>query len=50
MPDIDAIESRLKADRFDVSEIRDGNKAGTRASTVRDPVHGVSTLLIQPLS
>jgi catechol 2,3-dioxygenase-like lactoylglutathione lyase family enzyme len=50
VPDIDAIESRLKADRFDVSEIRDGNKAGTRVCTVRDPVHDVPTLLIQPLS
>ena len=45
--DIDAIHSRLSADRFDISEIRDGNKPGTRVCTVRDPVHGVPTLLIE---
>jgi catechol 2,3-dioxygenase-like lactoylglutathione lyase family enzyme len=50
VPDIDAIQSRLKADRFDVSEIRHGNKPGTRVCTVRDPVHDVPTLLIEPLS
>ena len=48
--DIDAIRSRLLADRFDVSEIRDGNKAGTRVCTVREPVHDVPTLLIEPVS
>ena len=50
VPDIDAIRSRLLADRFDVSEIRDGNKAGTRVCTVREPVHDVPTLLIEPVS
>jgi catechol 2,3-dioxygenase-like lactoylglutathione lyase family enzyme len=50
VPDIEAVQSRLLADRFDVSEIRDGNKAGTRVCTVRDPVHGVPTLLIEPVS
>jgi catechol 2,3-dioxygenase-like lactoylglutathione lyase family enzyme len=50
VPDIEAIQSRLRADRFDVSEIRDGNKPGTRVCTVRDPVHDVPTLLIEPLS
>ena len=50
VPNIDAIRSRLLADRFDVSEIRDGNKAGTRVCTVRDPVHAVPTLLIEPVS
>lgn len=50
VPDIDAIQSRLLADRFDVSEIRDGNKPGTRVCTVRDPVHEVPTLLIEPVS
>lgn len=50
VPDIEAIQSRLQADRFDVSEIRDGNKAGTRVCTVRDPVHDVPTLLIEPVS
>jgi catechol 2,3-dioxygenase-like lactoylglutathione lyase family enzyme len=48
--EIDAIRSRLLGDRFDVSEIRDGNKPGTRVCTVRDPVHGVPTLLIEPVS
>ncbi len=48
--DIEAIRSRLQADRFDVSELRDGNKPGTRVCTVRDPVHDVPTLLIEPLS
>jgi len=48
--DIDAIQARLRADRFDVSEIRDGNKPGTRVCTVRDPVHDVPTLLIEPVS
>jgi len=47
--DIDAIQARLRADRFDVSEIRDGNKPGTRVCTVRDPVHGVPTLLLEPV-
>ncbi len=48
--DMDAIHSRLSADRFDVSEIRDGHKPGTRVCTVRDPVHDVPTLLIEPVS
>jgi catechol 2,3-dioxygenase-like lactoylglutathione lyase family enzyme len=48
--DIDAIQARLRADRFDVSEIRDGNKPGTRVCTVRDPVHDVPTLLIEPVA
>lgn len=47
--DIDAIRSRLADDGFDVSEIRKGNKPGTRVCTVRDRVHGVPTLLIQPV-
>lgn len=48
--DIDAIHSRLSADGFDVSGIRDGNKPGTRVCTVRDPVHNVPTLLIEPVT
>jgi catechol 2,3-dioxygenase-like lactoylglutathione lyase family enzyme len=48
--DIDAIHSRLSADGFDVSDIRDGHKAGTRVCTVREPVHDVPTLLIEPVS
>ena len=50
VPDIEAIQSRLQADRLDVSEIRDGNKPGTRVCTVRDPVHDVPTLVIEPVS
>lgn len=50
VPDMEASQARLRADRFDVSEIRDGNKPGTRVCTVRDPVHDVPTLLIEPLS
>jgi len=48
--DLEAVHSRLQEDRFDVSEIREGHKPGTRVCTVRDPVHGVPTLLIEPLS
>lgn len=48
VPDVDAIRRRLAADGFDVSETRAGHKPGTRVCTVRDPVHGVPTLLIQP--
>jgi len=48
--EIDAIHARLVGDGFDVSEIRDGNKPGTRVCTVRDPVHEVPTLLVEPVS
>ncbi|MFP6655704.1 MAG: VOC family protein [Myxococcota bacterium] len=48
--DLDAIHSRLSADGFELSEIRDGHKPGTRVCTVRDPVHEVPTLLIEPVS
>jgi catechol 2,3-dioxygenase-like lactoylglutathione lyase family enzyme len=49
VPDVDAIRARLAADRFDVSEVRDGHKPGTRVCTVRASVHDVPTLLIQPV-
>ena len=49
VPDVDAIQARLAADGFDVSETRTGHKPGTRVCTVRHPVHGVPTLLIQPV-
>jgi len=49
VPDIDAVQARLAADGFDVSEVRTGHKPGTSVCTVRDPVHGVPTLLIQPV-
>ncbi len=44
--DIDASRSRLTASGFDVSEVRDGMKPGTRVATVRRETHGVPTLLI----
>ena len=48
--DLDAIRARLVANGFDVSGIRDGNKPGTRVCTVRDRVHGMPTLLIEPVA
>ncbi|MCP4907573.1 MAG: VOC family protein [bacterium] len=48
--EIDAIRARLVGEGFDVSKIREGNKPGTRVCTVRDPVHEVPTLLIEPPS
>lgn len=48
--DVDAARERLEADRFDVSPTRKGHKPGTRVCTVRSPVHGVPTLLIEPAS
>jgi len=50
VPRADAIQARLRSEGFDVSEVRDGHKPGTRVCTVRDPVHGVPTLLIQPVA
>jgi len=44
---IEAIQARLRDAGFEVSEIRRGHKAGTRVATVRGPVHGVPTLLIE---
>jgi catechol 2,3-dioxygenase-like lactoylglutathione lyase family enzyme len=46
--DVDAIRARLLAANFDVSEVRDGNKPGTRVCTVRSGTCGVPTLLLQP--
>ena len=48
--DVERIRQRLLGEDFDVSEVRKGNKADTRVCTVRSPVHGVPTLLIQPVS
>lgn len=48
--DVDAARERLVADGFDVSPVRKGHKPGTRVCTVRSPVHGVPTLLIEPTS
>ncbi|HEY8515611.1 MAG TPA: VOC family protein [Candidatus Binatia bacterium] len=46
---LDAWRERLLADGFDVSEVRDGNKPGTRVATVRSQTAGVPTLLIEAL-
>jgi len=46
--DVDAVRARLAADGFDVSEVRSGNKAGTRVCTVRRETHGVATLCLGP--
>ena len=47
VPDIDAARARLAAAGFDVSEVRPGNKPGTRVCTVRRETHGVATLLLE---
>lgn len=46
--DVVAARARLAAAGFEVSELRRGQKAGTRVCTVRCETHGVSTLLIGP--
>lgn len=48
-PDVRALQTRLLGRGFDVSEVRDGHKPGTFVCTARDRVHGVPTLLIQPV-
>ena len=48
--DAEAIQGRLSRLGFDVSEVRAGHKPGTRVLTVRDRVHTVPTLLIEPVS
>lgn len=47
--EIDAIAARLSEAGVNVSEVRPGNKAGTRVCTVRDQTQGVPTLLIEPV-
>ena len=44
----DAARERLAREGFDVSEVRTGRKPGTRVLTVREPTHGVATLLLEP--
>jgi catechol 2,3-dioxygenase-like lactoylglutathione lyase family enzyme len=46
--DPDAAQSRLATAGFDVSEVREGRKPGTRVFTVRNAPGGVPTLMIQP--
>lgn len=44
----DAANARLKAQGFDVSEVRTGRKPGTRVFTVRNNTLGVPTLMVEP--
>ena len=46
--DADAARARLAADGFDVSEVREGRKPGTRVFTVRDGTLGIPTLMLAP--
>ncbi len=46
--DADRARARLEASGFDVSEVRDGRKPGTRVFGVRDGTCGVPTLILQP--
>ncbi len=46
--DVEAARRRLADQGFDVSDVRAGNKPGTRVCTVRSRTCGVATLLIGP--
>jgi catechol 2,3-dioxygenase-like lactoylglutathione lyase family enzyme len=46
--DVDAARARLLGAGFEVSEVRAGQKPGTRVCTVRRETRGVATLLIEP--
>ena len=48
VPNAVAARERMKGVGFDVSEVRDGRKAGTRVFSVRDGTCGVPTLVIEP--
>ncbi|MEZ4332578.1 MAG: VOC family protein [Myxococcota bacterium] len=47
---LDRLHARLVGAGFRLSPIRPGHKPGTRVCTVLAPVHGVPTLLIEPLA
>jgi catechol 2,3-dioxygenase-like lactoylglutathione lyase family enzyme len=47
VPDLAARREALIAAGFDVSEIRPGNKSGTRVASVRSETGGVPTLLLE---
>ena len=47
VPDLAARREALLAAGFDVSEIRPGNKTGTRVASVRSDTAGVPTLLLE---
>jgi catechol 2,3-dioxygenase-like lactoylglutathione lyase family enzyme len=49
VPDLEARRAALVAGGLDVSEIRPGNKPGTRVATVRSGTEGVPTLLLENL-
>ncbi|MEO2167152.1 MAG: VOC family protein [bacterium] len=44
--DVVATQARLQAAGWDVSEVREGRKPGTRVCSVRGRTHGVATLLL----
>jgi catechol 2,3-dioxygenase-like lactoylglutathione lyase family enzyme len=46
--DANRARARLDASGFDVSEVREGRKPGTRVFSVRDGTCGVPTLILQP--
>lgn len=46
--DIEAARARMGESGFDISEIRDGRKPGTRVCSVRDGTSGVPTLVVEP--
>lgn len=48
--DIAATHARLRDAGFDVSEIRDGRKPGTRVFTVRETAMKIPTLIIEPVA
>lgn len=46
--DAASAQARMRANGFDVSEVRDGRKPGTRVFTVRAGTCGVPTLVLEP--
>lgn len=49
VPDAGAAHARVEAAGFDVTDVRDGFKPGTRVFTVRGQPCGVATLMIEPV-
>jgi catechol 2,3-dioxygenase-like lactoylglutathione lyase family enzyme len=47
VPNADAARERLMGSGFDVSQVRQGRKPGTRVFTVRSETHGVATLCLE---
>lgn len=45
--EIEAAHARLRASGFELSQIRAGNKPGTRVFSVRDGTFGVPTLILR---